>query len=357
MGAHDHLTNSSIALEDDDRTERTESTPPNGSPRDGAPPPLAPTVTFNNYGRTTSFGFAQSPAQLAAQEESLRMSMMTSKENQTIKAQQAILISSIAKGMNKANSARAPLPDILHGLKAIASKRGFMTAAPRYTYRERAGHLRTTQVRDKAPAAAKKTAELFARQETKLLSEIRSGAYTGPGSAQSIRAGDLNGAADLQGGENYCKELLHRFYNYWDDTFDTVERTENTPRQRDFCIRARLNLRMANDSSIQDCFDEVGKIAALHHEHNLPFTYDDEWDLLCLRMKCRRVRDTIPLTPYIVDGIAARTMTCALFKRWVTATFLIDPGLPMSDPCNLGQGDPPPRAPRHDRRRGPEAPH
>jgi hypothetical protein len=98
---------------------------------------------------------------------------------------------------------------------------------------------------------------------------------------------------------------------------------------------------MANDSSIQDCFDEVGKIAALHHEHDLPFTYDDEWDLLCLRMKCRRVRDTIPLTPYLVDGIAARTMTCALFTRWVTATFLIEPELPMSDPRNLGQGDPP----------------
>jgi hypothetical protein len=26
-------------------------------------------------------------------------------------------------------------------------------------------------------------------------------------------------------------------------------------------------------------------------------------------MKCRRIRDTSPLTPYIVDGIAARTMT------------------------------------------------
>jgi hypothetical protein len=73
-------------------------------------------------------------------------------------------------------------------------------------------------------------------------------------------------------------------------------------------------------------------------------------------MKCRRIRDTIPLTPYVVDGIAARTMTCALFKRWVTATFHIDPELPMSDPRNLGQGDPPPRAPRHDRRGGPEAP-
>jgi hypothetical protein len=112
--------------------------------------------------------------------------------------------------------------------------------------------------------------------------------------------------------------------------------------QRGFCTRTRLDLRIPNGASVQDRFDEVGKIAALYHEHNLPFTYDDEWDLLCLRMECRRIRDTIPLTSYIVDGIAARTMTCALFKRWVTAAFHIDPELPMSDPRNLGQGAPPP---------------
>jgi hypothetical protein len=34
-------------------------------------------------------------------------------------------------------------------------------------------------------------------------------------------------------------------------------------------------------------------------------------------------------------------MTCALFKRWVTAMFHIDSELHMSDPRNLGQGDPP----------------
>jgi hypothetical protein len=102
-----------------------------------------------------------------------------------------------------------------------------------------------------------------------------------------------------------------------------------------------LDLRIPNDASVQDSFDEVGKIAALYHEHNIPFSYDDECDFLCLRMKCRRIRDTIPLTPYIADGTAARTMTCALFKRWVTTTFHIDPELPMGDPRNLGQGDAP----------------
>jgi hypothetical protein len=139
----------------------------------------------------------------------------------------------------------------------------------------------------------------------------------------------MDGASDLQGGENYCMELLRRFYKYWDNTFDTVENAENTACQRDFCTRTRLDLRIPNGASVQDYFDEVGKIAALYHEQNLPFTYDDEWDLLCLRMKCRRIRDTIPLTPYIVDGIAARTITCALFKRWVTTAFRIDPELPM----------------------------
>jgi hypothetical protein len=34
-------------------------------------------------------------------------------------------------------------------------------------------------------------------------------------------------------------------------------------------------------------------------------------------------------------------MTCALFKRWVTTTFHIDPELPMSDPRNLDHGDAP----------------
>jgi hypothetical protein len=98
-----------------------------------APAPTAsPTATFNNYDMTTSFGFAPAPAQSAAQEEFRRMSMAASKENQTIMAQQGVIISSLVKGMDKANSARAPLPDILHGLKAIASKREFMTVAPRY---------------------------------------------------------------------------------------------------------------------------------------------------------------------------------------------------------------------------------
>jgi hypothetical protein len=51
----------------------------------------------------------------------------------------------------------------------------------------------------------------------------------------------MGDVSDLQGGENCCKELLRRFYEYWDDTFDTVEGTENTaPRQRDFCTRTRL---------------------------------------------------------------------------------------------------------------------
>jgi len=98
---------------------------------------------------------------------------------------------------------------------------------------------------------------------------------------------------------------------------------------------------MANGSSIQDCYDEVGKVAELYHTHNIPFTYADEWDLILLRLKCRRVRDIIPLTPEIVAGIAAKTMTWALFKRWVTTTFLIDPELPMSDARNVGSGDPP----------------
>jgi hypothetical protein len=283
------------------------------------------------------------------------MSMAASKENQTIMAQQGVIISGLIKGIDKA-AARAALTDILHGAKAISSKREFMTVAPRYTHCELTTHLRTYQARAKASAAAKKTAALFARQETKLLSKIRSGAYTGTGSAQSPEAGSMDDASDLHGGKIYCKELLRRFYEYWDNTFDTVEKAENTARQRDFCTRTRLDLRIPNDAPVQDSFDEVGKIAALYHEHNIPFTYDDEWDLLCLRMKCRRIRDTISLTPYIVDGIAARTMTCALFKRWVTTTFHIDPKLPMSDPRNLGQGDPPTRAPRHDQRGGPEAP-
>jgi hypothetical protein len=313
-----------------------------------APAPTSTaSVTCNNYDMTTSFGVPPPPVPSGVPDEYRRMTMAASKENQTISkenqtimAQQGALLSTLVKGMDKA-AARASLPDILHGPKAISSKREFMTAAPRYTFCELTTHLRTTQARAKAPAAAKKTASFFARQETKLLSEIRSGAYTGPGSAQSLGTDVKGDASDLQGGENYCQELLRRFYEYWDNTFDTVEKTENTARQRDFCTRTRLDLRMANDASVQDCFDEVGSIAALYHEHNIPFTYDDEWDLFCLRMKCRRIRETIPLTPYIVTGIAARTMTCALFKRWVTTTFHIDPDLPMSDPRNVGQGDAP----------------
>ena len=107
--------------------------------------------------------------------------------------------------------------------------------APRHTCCELTGHLRTTQVRHKAPAAAKKTAEMFARQEAKPLSDIRSGAYTSPGSTQSTNAGDLGDAADLQEGENYCKELLRRFCDYWDNTFDAVERRtgrEHSPAAR-----------------------------------------------------------------------------------------------------------------------------
>jgi hypothetical protein len=115
------------------------------------------------------------------------MSMAASNENQTIMAQQGDIISSVIKGMDRA-ATRAALTDILHGAKAISSKRAFMTTAPRYTCCELTTHLRTTQARTKASAAAKKTAALFARQETKLLSEIRSGAYTGTGSAQSLGA-------------------------------------------------------------------------------------------------------------------------------------------------------------------------
>jgi hypothetical protein len=285
-------------------------------------------VTFNNYDMTTSFGFAQPPVQSAAQEEFRRMSMVASKENQTLMAQQGVIISSLVKGRDKANTARASLPDILHGPKAIASKREFMTVAPRYTHCELTGHLRTTQVRNKAPAAAKKIAELFARQEAKLLSEIRSGAYTGPGSTQSTNAGGLDNAADLQGGENYCKELLCRFYDNSDNTFDTVERTENTARQRDFCTRARLDLLMANDSAVQDCYDEVDKIAALYHTHNIPFTYADEWDLILLRSR------NYPPHP-LHHGRHRRP------DDDVISTFSIDPELPMSDARNLGSGDPP----------------
>jgi hypothetical protein len=138
---------------------------------------------------TTGFGFAQPPVQSAAQEEFRRMSMAASKGNQTTMAQQGVIISSAVRGMDKAkaNSARAPLPVIFHGPKAIASKREFMAVvAPRHTCCELTGHLRTTQVRHKAPAAAKKTAEMFARQEAKPLSEIRSGAYTSP--AAPLRA-------------------------------------------------------------------------------------------------------------------------------------------------------------------------
>jgi hypothetical protein len=56
-----------------------------------------------------------------------------------------------------------------------------------------------------------------------------------------------------------------------------VEKAENTARQRDFCTRTRLDLRIPNGASVQDSFDEVGKIAALYHAHNIPFPYDDEW--------------------------------------------------------------------------------
>ena len=42
-----------------------------------------------------------------------------------------------------------------------------------------------------------------------------------------------------------------------------------------------------------------------------------------------------------MDGIADQTMTWALFKRWVTTTFLVDPELPMNDARNVGSGDPP----------------
>jgi hypothetical protein len=94
-----------------------------------------------------------------------------------------------------------------------------------YTFCELTTHLRTTQARVKAPSAAvKQTAALFARQETKQISEIRSGAYTGPGSAQSLGAGGMDDASDLQGGEKHCKELLRRFYKHWNNTFDTVKK-------------------------------------------------------------------------------------------------------------------------------------
>jgi hypothetical protein len=66
--------------------------------------------------------------------------MATSKENQTIMAQQGVIISSLIKGMDKA-AARAALTDVLHGAKAISSKREFMAVAPRYTFCELTTHL------------------------------------------------------------------------------------------------------------------------------------------------------------------------------------------------------------------------
>ena len=41
-----------------------------------------------------------------------------------------------------------------------------------------------------------------------------------------VRSSGMDDASDLQGGKNYCKELLRRFYTYWDNTFDTVEKDE-----------------------------------------------------------------------------------------------------------------------------------
>jgi hypothetical protein len=143
---------------------------------------------------TTSFGHPTPPGPAGVQDEYYRMSMAASqdfqtisKENQALTAQQGEIFAGLIKGMDKA-STRAALPKILYGAKAISSKRAFMTTASRYTYRELTTHLRTKQARARASAAAKKTAALFARQETKLLSEIRSGAYTGTGSAQSLGA-------------------------------------------------------------------------------------------------------------------------------------------------------------------------
>jgi hypothetical protein len=199
-------------------------------------PTSTPSATFNNYDTTTSFGAHPQPGPSGVQDEYRRMSMAASKENQAIMAQQGEIISSLIKGMDKA-AVRAALTDILPGAnKAISSKRDFMTVAPRYTFCELTTHLRTIALKPalRHQPRPKQTAALFARQETKLLSEIRSGAYTGPGSAQSLGAGGMDGASDLQGGENYCKELLRRFYKYRDNTFDTVEKAE------DFCTRTRL---------------------------------------------------------------------------------------------------------------------
>ena len=113
-------------------------------------------------------------------------------------------------------------------------------------------------------------------------------------------------------------------------------RTENTSAPaRLLHSHSAIDLRIPNGASVQDSFDEVGKIVALYHEHNIPFSYDDEWDLLLLRMKCRRIRDATPLTPY------------SLHRRWhrrahyVTTTFHMDPELLMNNPRNLGQGDAP----------------
>ena len=177
--------------EDEDPDEESEEEEEDTAHTTPAPTP-APSITYNNYDMTTSFGHPTPPGPAGVQDEYYRMSMAASqenqtisKENQTLMAQQGELFSGLIKGMDKA-STRAALPKILYGAKAISSRRAFMTTASRYTYRELTTHLRTTQARARASAAAKKTAALFTRQETKLLSEIRSGAYTGPGSAQSL---------------------------------------------------------------------------------------------------------------------------------------------------------------------------
>jgi hypothetical protein len=161
------------------------------------------------------------------------MSIAASKENQTIIAQQEVFISSMDKA-----AARASVPDILHGAKAISSKspRAALTVSslptpphhpsPRQSFCSlqedgRALH----QAGDQAPQ----------RDPLRCL-------YTGPGSAKILGASEMDDAPDLQGGENYCKELLCRLCEYWDNTFHTIEKTENTARQRDFCTRTRLDL-------------------------------------------------------------------------------------------------------------------
>jgi hypothetical protein len=77
-------------------------------------PASAPSVTFNNYDMATSFGAPPQPGPSGVPDEYRRMSMAASKENQTIMAQQGVIISSLVKGMDKA-AARAALTDILHG--------------------------------------------------------------------------------------------------------------------------------------------------------------------------------------------------------------------------------------------------